>query len=58
MKRVYSHPDGFTLAFTESALIATDDEGKCVLLPIGPPHGLLELAAELLALADEVEAQP
>lgn len=54
MKRVYSHPDRFTLVFTENALIATDDEGKCVSLPIGPA-GLRDVPAKPLALADEME---
>ena len=45
-RTVYSHPDGFALAFNDNALIATDDNGKAVSLPIGP-LGLVELAAEL-----------
>lgn len=49
---VYKHPDGFTLAFKSNALIATDDEGNNVSLPIGPP-GLMELGNALLALAAE-----
>ena len=45
-RTVYSHPDGFTLAFNNRTLIATDDNGNTVSLPIGP-LGLVELAAEL-----------
>ena len=51
-RTVYSHPDGFTLAFNDHTLTATDDDGKTVCLPIGP-HGLLELAAELNAIGND-----
>lgn len=51
-RTVYSHPDGFTLAFNDHTLIATDDDGKTVSLPIGP-LGLVELAAELSALGND-----
>ena len=53
-RTVYSHPDGFTLAFNDNTLIATDDDGKAVCLPIGPT-GLKELSRDLLALAVEQE---
>ena len=53
-RTVYSHPDGFTLAFNDNALIATDDNGKTFSLPIGP-LGLVELGNALLALAAERE---
>ena len=53
-RTVYSHPDGFTLAFNDNTLIATDDNGKTVSLPIGP-LGLVELGNDLLALAAEQE---
>ena len=49
-RTVYSHPDGFTLAFHDRTLIATDDAGNAVSLPIGP-LGLVELGNALLALA-------
>ena len=49
---LYSHPDGFTLAFNDHTLIATDDNGKTVSLPIGP-LGLVELAAELNAIGND-----
>ena len=49
---LYSHPDGFTLAFNDDALIAINDEGKIVSLPIGP-LGLVELAAELNAIGND-----
>jgi hypothetical protein len=45
-RTVYSHPDGFTLAFNDNTLIATDDNGKTVCLPIGR-LGLVELAEKL-----------
>ncbi len=51
-RTVYSHPDGFTLAFTDHTLIATDDDGKTVSLPIGP-LGLVDLAEELNAIAND-----
>ena len=51
-RTVYSHPDGFTLAFNDDALTATDDDGKTVTLPIGP-LGLVELAAELNAIGND-----
>ena len=53
-RTVYSHPDGFALAFNDRTLIATDDDGKAVSLPIGPT-GLAELGHALLALAAEQE---
>lgn len=51
---VYNHPDGFTLAFNDHTLIATDDEDNTVGLPIGWP-GLKELGNALLVLAAEQE---
>ena len=51
---VYSHPDGFALVFNDKTLIATDDNGKTVSLPIGP-LGLVELGNALLVLAAERE---
>lgn len=51
-RTVYSHPDGFTLAFDDHTLIATDDDGNTVLLPIGP-LGLVELAAELDTIGND-----
>ena len=53
-RTVYSHPDGFALAFNDHTLIATDEDGKTVSLPIGP-LGLVELGNALLALAAEQE---
>ena len=50
MNAVYTHPDGFTLAFNDDTLIATDSDDKTVALPIGP-LGLVELGNALLALA-------
>ena len=51
-RTVYSHPDGFTLAFNDNTLIATDDNGETVSLPVGP-LGLVELGNAMLALAAE-----
>ena len=51
---VYQHPDGFTLAFNDDALIAINDEGKIVSLPIGP-LGLVELADKLRAIGSAPE---
>jgi len=51
-RTVYSHPDGFTLAFNDHTLIATDDNGKAVSLPIGP-LGLVKLAAELDSIGND-----
>ena len=53
-RTAYSHPDGFTLAFKDDVLTATDEDGKTVSLPIGPA-GLMELGNVLLALAAEQE---
>ena len=50
MNAVYTHPDGFTLAFNDHTLIATDSDDKTVYLPIGP-LGLVELGNALLVLA-------
>ena len=51
-RTVYSHPDGFTLAFNDHTLIATDDDGNTVSLPIGP-LGLVELTAELDTIGND-----
>ena len=51
-RTVYSHPDGFTLVFNDHTLIATDDDGNTVSLPIGP-LGLVELAAELDTIGND-----
>ena len=53
-RAVYTHPDGFTLAFNDNVLTATDYEGKTVSLFIGP-LGLAELGNALLALATAQE---
>ena len=49
---VYQHPDGPALTYSASELIATDENGNSVRLPIGP-LGLSALAAELMALAND-----
>ena len=53
-RTVYNHPNGFTLAFTDNALTATDNDSKTVSLPIGST-GIKELGRTLLALAAEQE---
>ena len=50
--KIYAHPDGPALTYSASELIATDDNGKTVSLPIGP-LGLVELAAELNAIGND-----
>ena len=51
-RTLYTHPDGYTLAFNDHTLIATDDDGKTVSLPIGP-LGLVELAEKLNAIGND-----
>ena len=53
-RTVYKHPDGLTLTSKGNALIAADDDGNAVCLPIGAT-GLKELGHALLALAAEQE---
>ena len=53
-RTVYTHPDGFNLAFGDHILTATDSDDKTVSLPIGP-LGLVELGNALLVLAAEQE---
>jgi hypothetical protein len=50
---LYKHPDGFTLAFKDNVLTATDDDGKSVPIPIGP-LGLVEVADKLKAIGLEL----
>ena len=42
--RIYAHPDGPALTYSASELIATDENGNSVSLPIGS-QGMLELVA-------------
>ena len=53
---IYAHPDGHELTVGHGLLTACTSEGTAVSLPIGPA-GLRDVAAKLLALADEVEAK-
>ena len=53
-RTVYDHPDGFTLTFDCNLLIATDNNGKAVFLPIGP-LGLVELGDKLRAIGNAPE---
>lgn len=54
---IYAHPDGHEITVGYGLLTACTSDGTAVSLPIGP-DGLRDLAAKLLALADEVEVQP
>jgi hypothetical protein len=54
---IYAHPDGHGITVGYGLLTACTSDGTAVSLPIGP-DGLRDLAAKLLALADEVEVQP
>ena len=51
---VYQHPDGFTLAFNDNVLTATDNEDNTVCLPIGP-LGLIALGQLLTAIGKSLE---
>ena len=51
---VYTHPDGHEITACYGLLTACTSEGTAVSLPIGP-DGLRDVAAKLLALADEME---
>ena len=53
---VYQHPDGHEITVGDGLLTACTSEGTAVSLPIGPA-GLRDVAAKLLALADEAEVQ-
>jgi len=54
MAPVYTHPDGHEITVGAGLLTACTSEGTAVSLPIGPA-GLRDVAAKLLALADEME---
>lgn len=49
---LYRHSDGPTLSYSASELVATDDNGHRVCIPVCPSE-LLKLAAELVALAND-----
>ena len=51
---VYQHPDGFTLAFNDNVLTATDDNDNAVQIPIGWP-GLIALGELLTAIGKSRE---
>lgn len=51
MSRVYLHPDGHSIDFTDNTLTMTDSDGKSVSVPIGI-YGLLMLAEALESTAD------
>ncbi len=52
---IYAHPDGHEITVGYGLLTACTSEGTAVSLPIGP-DGLRDVAAKLLAAADEMEA--
>ena len=52
---VYRHPDGHEITVGDGLLTAYTSEGTAVSLPIGP-DSLRDVAAKLLAAADEMEA--
>jgi len=45
-KLLYRHPDGWTISYSENALITTGDDLSFVIMPIGR-EGLLELSKKL-----------
>ena len=51
---VYQHPDGFTLAFDDNVLTATDDNDNTVHIPIGST-GLIALGELLTAIGGNRE---
>jgi len=51
---VYQHPDGFTLAFNDNVLTATDDDDNTVEIPIGS-IGLIALGEMLTAIGKNRE---
>ncbi len=53
MKPLHTHPDGFTITYTHGCLVVIDDMGLEIHVPIGP-QGLVDLGADLIALAAEV----
>lgn len=61
MNRIYRHPDGEgDIRFDAEAsrlFLLNESEGLSAYALIGPA-GLRDVAAKLLALADEVEVQP
>ena len=57
MSRVYQHPDGHEIDFTDNTLTVTNDAGKSVSVPIGA-YGLLSLADELEAVAEARKVSP
>ena len=56
MAPVYQHPDGHEITVGDGLLTACTSDGFALSMPIGP-DGLRDVAAKLLALADEVEVQ-
>lgn len=51
---LYEHPDGFTLAYADRALIATDGDLNFVIVPIGR-ECLLELSRSLYCIATKMK---
>ena len=53
---IYAHPDGHEITVGYGLLTACTSDGFALSMPIGP-DGLRDVAAKLLALADESEVQ-
>ena len=51
---LYEHPDGFTIAYGNRALIATDDDLNVVIVPIGR-ECMLELSRSLYNIATKMK---
>ena len=49
---IYAHPDGHEIAVGDGLLTTCTSDGFALSMPIGP-DGLRDVAAKLLALADE-----
>lgn len=49
---VYLHPDGHALQYIDGDLVATDEDGNTVRVPVCPSE-LLVLAGELVTLAND-----
>ena len=50
--KTYRHPDGFDISFAPGLVIATNDAGESIPIPIGL-HGLLKPADQLSAISDD-----
>ena len=53
MKPLYTHPHGFSIAYSAGHLVVIDDMGLEIHLTIGP-IGLADIGADLIALAADL----